>query len=198
MSDYNINPFFLGVSRFFSSKKGGMGQVSTTNVKDAFAGLDAKTRLFVVEASCVYSETLTMKEAKQDAVVEAGYNDSDTFERVISVVLRDPNIKRLGFSLSMPLILNSLNELFDTCLLSNVDMVVVHHGGSVIVRFNNTSRTPNDQTCSLFLPITEIRMRAVALSIHVKSRVFDYVVPAVLVLVATLGSQLVSSLRKDY
>lgn len=92
------------------------------STRDVFQRLDeiVLVRLEVVEASCVYPKTLSMKEHRKRALLEHSYHNLDTFVTAVNAAKRDPHIKRLGFSLSIPLILDSLVKLFDTAL-SEVD-----------------------------------------------------------------------------
>jgi hypothetical protein len=84
------------------------------STRDILQRLNKDVRLEVVEASCVYPETLSMKEHRQRAYVESTYKDLETFTAAVNAAKRDPHIKRLGFSLSIPIILDSLVELFET------------------------------------------------------------------------------------
>jgi hypothetical protein len=140
--------------------------------RDLLNQLDERMLLEVVEGSCVYPKTSSMKEALQQAVVEASYSDAATFTEAVKAVKMDPHLKRLGFSLSIPSVMDALVALYDLCLLGTVDTVVLHHGGSVIVRF----------------VITEVRMRAAAALTHAKAKVVDQTLPVVLMCVTVVAS----------
>jgi hypothetical protein len=64
------------------------------------------------------------------------------------------------------------------CVFSvdTVDSVVIHHGGSTLIRFTNTTKTPNDDSCSIFLEISKVRVGA---SAHL-NRILDRATPIVI------------------
>ena len=107
--------------------------------RDLMSELDEAQRLLVVEASCVYRNTLTMDKASHPAVVDASYSAASTFQEATRRVSRDPRVVSAGYPLSIPLVLDALATLFDTCLLDRVDSVIIHYGGTVVVRFTNTA-----------------------------------------------------------
>ncbi len=77
-----------------------------------------------------------------------------------------------------------------------VDSVLIHHGGAILIRFKNSSKTPNDDSCSLFLPITEIRIRASAIPERAKVAAMDCLVPLLVGgLVALAGVAICGSRR---
>jgi hypothetical protein len=142
-------------------------------VRDFMSELDEAQRLQVVEASCIYRNTSTMKEASQPAVVEASYSSAGTFKAATRYASRDPHVvKRLGRSLSIPLVLDSLATLFDTCLLDRVDSVIIHYGGTTVIRFTNTAQEPSEYSSSVCLPIPDIcacAADAIQSTMHVKA-----------------------------
>ena len=146
---------------------------------DWLSKLDDRVLLEVIETSCIYLRTRSMKEAQQRAVIELQYTDQATFALAAREAKQDPRIKLLGFSLPIPTIVDGLTKLYESCLLANVDTVLIHHGGSTIVRFTNVacSQQVSDDSCSLFLAITELRVRAASASMHMKSAAVDGIVP---------------------
>ena len=90
-------------------------------VRDNMKDLNEFQRLQVMEASCVYHKTSTMKEAVQPAVVEVSYLSCSTFKEAVDRRKLEPHIKRLSSSLSIPLVLDLLAKLFDTLLLDRFD-----------------------------------------------------------------------------
>lgn len=153
---------------------------------DALGALDVGTRLQVIEASCVYPKTQTMRETGQPAIVELRYRDLDTFTAAVADAKLNPHIKRLGFSLSIPTVLDGLVALYEPALIGRVDAVLVHHGGFAIVRFKNDAVDPTADSCSLFLPITELRMQAAAATQVGKAACIssDYAVPIIIGIMA--------------
>jgi hypothetical protein len=63
------------------------------------------------------------------------------------------------------------------CVFSvdTVDSVVIHHGGSTLIRFTNTTKTPNNDSCSIFLAVSKVRAGA---SAHL-DRILDRETPVV-------------------
>ena len=105
------------------------------STRDVLRRLDKAVRLEVVEASCVYPKTLSMKEHRQRAHLEQSYENLETFQAAVNAAKRDPHIKRLGFSLSIPVILDSLVELFETVLSESFDLHVLHFNTIILTFF---------------------------------------------------------------
>ena len=157
--------------------------------------LDEAQRLLVVEASCVYRNTLTVDKASHPAVVDASYSAASTFQEATRRVSRDPRVVSAGYPLSIPLVLDALATLFDTCLLDRVDSVIIHYGGTVVVRFTNTAQGPSEHTSSACVALTEIgtlAAGAVQSAVHAKKATFDLVVPVIIAGVFALAGVIVS------
>ena len=149
-------------------------------------------RLQVMEQSCVHCKTSTMKEAAQPANVEVSYSSSSTFKEAVDLLKLDPHIKRLSSCLSIPVVLDLLVKLFDTLLLDRVDLVVIHLAGSTIIRFKNTNQEPTADSCSVFLAITDVRMRAANVGAQFKEAAFDLVLPVIIAGAFTLAAVVLS------
>lgn len=103
-----------------------------------------KTQSFeVLEMSCVYCKTLTMKETAQLALVELTYSSLVTFKEAVD----QANCTKWQ---DCSTLLDWLVIHFDALLLYNVDSVVIHHDNTII-RFQNTTKQPTNDTCSIAL-----------------------------------------------
>lgn len=175
--------------------------MAAKRASDFLAAVDRDILLEVIDASCMYPKTLTIKEDGQHALVEETYEDSDSFGAAIDRAKHDPTIKRMGFSSSIPITMDGLLVLYDACLIGNVDSVLIHHGGATIVRFtnNNTERRPSPLSCSLYISVTEVRMNAMVAMRRVKEFAADhtiaYIVGAVVALVGAVAAGVLSSRR---
>jgi hypothetical protein len=100
-------------------------------------------------------------------------------------------VSRFNFPCCGPIKINLFQRAVDA-----VDSVLIHHGGATVIRFKNSSKTPDEDSCSLFLAITEIRIRAAAIPERVKVATFDWLVPVLVGgLVAIAGMAIFGSCR---
>ena len=149
--------------------------------QDYLQELDKTIRLEIIESACVYPRTVNMKEANQPAMLELIYSDLSSFGIAVKEANGDVHIRRLGYSLSIPTILGCLVDLYDTLLLDKVDSVLIHQGGTTVVRFSNLTRKIDgrsegdwkDGGCSLFLAINDVRMKSAHAVTRTKVAAFD-------------------------
>ena len=112
---------------------------------DYMKQLNKTQSLEVLEMSCVYCKTLTMKEAKQLAFVELSYSSLVTFKEAVD----QAKCKKIEWQ-DCSTLLDWLVIHFDALLLYNVDSVVIHHDNTII-RFQNTTKQPTNDSCSIAL-----------------------------------------------
>lgn len=133
-------------------------------------------RLEVVEGACAYPRTLLMNKHHHQAHFEQSYSNLESFQEAVNAAKETTRIKRIGAALSLHIILASLVDLFETALIDTVDSVLIHHGGSTLIRFTNTTKTPNNDSCSIFLAVSKVRVGA---SAHL-DRILDRATPIVI------------------
>ena len=112
---------------------------------------DPSLCLDIIESAFMYSEISTLPEARQSAMVETKYTDLSSFHRTTRQVM---------CSQSVSLVLGCLVDLYEACLMDQMDNVFVYDGSVTLLRFRNEGVEPTADTRSLFLDLRDIHQKA--------------------------------------
>jgi hypothetical protein len=90
-------------------------------MNDVLRQLSPFARLEVVEGACAYPRTLLMNKHHHQAHFEQSYSNLESFQAAVHAAKKTTRIKRIGAALSIPIILASLVDLFETALSESCD-----------------------------------------------------------------------------
>jgi hypothetical protein len=153
---------------------------------DVLTQLDAAVQQTIILASCVFPRTTNLDDRPVARVDYGGTLDG--FVAAVAKVRRNPELKALGTSVTLlqVMCIMSKSDTFDALLMDMVDAVVFQSAGRHILRMNNTAVPTDVSGRSVFLELSDVRLRASMMVHERKARAVDYTVHLIYG-VATLG-----------
>ena len=167
--------------------------------RDALAQLEMVVQQRIVLQCCVFPRTESLTD---DAAVHVDYDGTiEGFRAAISKATRHVELGALGTANTISEVLEIMArpEVFEALYLDSTDAVVFQRMGKHVLRMKNTRGTgPSGR--SVFLELSDVRIRATMELQALKAQAFDVTVPFAIGIVLAIGlaacSVVMQSLKK--